>query len=96
MLRLDPHEKLDLDNQDSIVLNSTLTTPKTVIEIPTKTYIDSLHDENERARRDLNDELDKDTLVRFNQTLENCLQVSVGNDTYNLMKYDKIQITDSQ
>ena len=53
MLRLDPDEKLDLNNQDSIILNSTLTSPKTIIEIPTKSYIDSLHEENERSRRDL-------------------------------------------
>ena len=43
LLRLDPNEKLDLDNQESINLNSTLKSPKTVIEIPTKAYIDSLH-----------------------------------------------------
>ena len=34
------------------------------------------------------------TLLRFNQTLENYLKVSVGNDTYNLTKYNKIQIID--
>ena len=32
-------------------------------------------------------------MLRFNQILENYLKVSVGNDTYNLTKYDKIQIT---
>ena len=32
--------------------------------------------------------------MRFNQTLENCLKVSVGNDTYGLTKNDKISITD--
>ena len=53
LIRLDPNAKLNLDNQDSIILNSTLTSPKTVIEIPTKGYIDSLHEENERSRRDL-------------------------------------------
>ena len=42
----------------------------------------------------IDDELDKSTIVRFNQTLENYLKVSVGNDTYNLTKYDKIQLTD--
>ena len=36
LLRLDPDEKLDLDNQDSIILNSALTSPKTIIEIPKK------------------------------------------------------------
>ena len=115
----------------------------TIIEIPTKAYIDSLHEENERSRRDLgidfynestdlvknnqnnnmnnkkliildsiqvnrtpisdnevtnkkyvDDELDKNTLVRFNQTLQNYLKVSVGDNTYNLTKYDKIQLTD--
>ena len=34
-------------------------------------------------------------MLRFNQTLSNYLKVSVGNDTYNLTKYDKIQITDT-
>ena len=41
------------------------------------------------------DELDKNTIVRFNQTLSNCLKVTVGNDTYNLSKYNKIQLTDT-
>ena len=36
-----------------------------------------------------------DTIVRFNQTLENYLKVSVGNDTYNVTKYNKIPITDT-
>ena len=35
------------------------------------------------------------TIVRFNQALENYLKVSVGNDTYNLTKYNKIQIIDT-
>ena len=38
MLRLDLDEKL---TQDSIILNSTLTSPKTIIELPTKNYVDS-------------------------------------------------------
>ena len=68
-LRIDPNEKLKLDEQDSINPNSTLTSPKTIIEIPTKTYIDSLHDENERNRRDVglafyDEEID---LVKNNQ-----------------------------
>ena len=41
------------------------------------------------------DELDKNTIVRFNQTLQNYLKVSVGNDTYNLTQYDKIQLPDT-
>ena len=38
LLRLDPDEKL---KQDSIILNSTLTSPKTKIELPTKKYVDN-------------------------------------------------------
>ena len=36
LLRLDPGGKLRLDEQDSIFLNSTLTSPKTIIKLPTK------------------------------------------------------------
>ena len=36
------------------------------------------------------DSIGEDTIVRFNQTLQNYLKVSVGNDTYNLTKYNKI------
>ena len=42
----------------------------------------------------IDDELNKNTIVRFNQTLQNYLKVSVENDTYNLTKYDKKEITD--
>ena len=52
--------------------------------------------DNELAsKKYIDDELDKNTVLRFNQTLQNYLKVSVGNDTYNLTKYDKIQITDT-
>ena len=43
----------------------------------------------------LDDELDKNTIVRFNRTLENYLKVSVGNDIYNLTEYNKIHLTDT-
>ena len=42
----------------------------------------------------IDDELSKNTIVRFNQTLQNYLKVSVGDNTYNLTKYDKIKLTD--
>ena len=38
LVRLDPDEKL---KQDSIILNSTLTSPKTILEILTKNYVDN-------------------------------------------------------
>ena len=116
----------NLTNINSITLNKQAENDNEVI---TKAYVDQLHQENERSRRDLgndfynesndivknnqdndiNDnkltnidsitinrnptsdnevsnkkyidvELDKNTIVRFNQTLENYLKVSVGND----------------
>ena len=44
-------------------------------------------------KKHIDDEIDKNTILRFNQTLQNYLQVSVGNNTYNLTKYKKIQLT---
>ena len=52
LLRLDPDEKLKQVEQDSIILNSSFTSLKTIIEVPTKSYVDSLH-ESIRKRRDL-------------------------------------------
>ena len=47
------------------------------------------------SKKYIDDDSDKNTVLRFNQTLQNYLKVSVGNDTYNLTKYDKIQIIDT-
>ena len=46
-------------------------------------------------KKHVDDSIREGTIVRFNQTLENYLKVSVGNDTYNLTKYNKIQLTDT-
>ena len=96
LLRLDPKGKIHQGKLDSIFLNSSITSPRTIIELPTKSYIDSLHGEIERSRRDLGSDFydESSTLVRFSQTLQTYLKVSVGNDTYNLTKYNKISITD--
>ena len=69
MLRLDPNKKLELDKQHPIDLNSTLTTPKTVNEIPTKTYIGSSLDEKEKSRRDKQLDFYNQTsyLIKYNQ-----------------------------
>ena len=112
--------------------------------VVTKAYVDEIHNDNERIRRDLrlsfyNEEVDlvKDNqdndfnhkkitninsitanreptsnnelankkyfdesigdgnVLRFNQTLENYLKISVGDETHILTKYDKTQITDT-
>ena len=96
LLRLDTKGKIHYGKLDSIFVNTSVTSPRTIIELPTKSYVDSLHGENERSRRDLGLDFydESSTLVRFNQTLQNYLKVSVGNDTYNLTKYNKISITD--
>ena len=96
LLRLDPKGKIHYGKLDSIFLNSSITSPRTIIELPTKSYVDSLHGENERSRRDLGLDFydESSTLVGFNQTLQNYSKFSVGNDTYNLAKYNKISITD--
>ena len=44
-LRLDPNEKLNLNEQASILLNSTLTSPKTIIKLSTKFYVDNKFNE---------------------------------------------------
>ena len=52
--------------------------------------------DNELANKKyIDDSIGEGTLLRFNQTLTNYLKVSVGDDTYNLTKYDKIQLTDT-
>ena len=96
LLRLDPKGKIHYGKLDFIFVNTYVTSPRTIIELPTKSYVNSLHGENERSRRDLGLDFydESSTLVRFNQTLQNYLKVSVGNDTYNLTKYNKISITD--
>ena len=52
LLRSHPDEKLKLDQQDCIVLISTLTSPRTKIDVPTKSFVANLHEIN-RNRRDL-------------------------------------------
>ena len=78
------------NNQDNDLNDNKLTNldsitvnrnPASDNEVSNKKYID--------------DQLDKNIILRFNQTLQNYLKVSVGNDTYNLTKYNKTQLTDT-
>ena len=51
--------------------------------------------DNALANKKILDESKEDgTTFRFIQTLRIYIKVSVGNDTYNLSKYDEIKITD--
>ena len=49
-----------------------MTDLKTIVEIATKAFIDSLHDKNERTRRDLGIDFynDSDDLVKNNQNID--------------------------
>ena len=73
------------DNNDNKLTNIDSITvnrnPTSDDEVSNKKYVD--------------DELDKNTILRFNQTRQNYLKVSVGNDLYNHTKNDKIQLTDT-
>ena len=84
-------ESIDLvkNNQDNDLNDNKLTNldsitvnrnPTSDNELSNKKYID--------------DELDKNNILKFNQTLQTYLKVSVGN-TYSLTKYDKIQLVDT-
>ena len=86
----DESNDLVKDNQDNDLNDNKLTNINsiTINNSPT----DDKHVSNKKY---IDDELDKNTIVSFNQTLQNYLKVSVGNDTCNLTKYDKIQLTDT-
>ena len=86
------NEEVDLvkNNQDNDFNDNNITNidSVTVNRNPTS-------DKELANKKHIDDELDKNTIVGFNQTLQNYLKVSVGNDTYNLTKYDRVQIVDT-
>ena len=55
----------------------------------------NLDSDNEVSKKYVDDSIGEGTIVRFDQALQKHIKVSVGNDTYNLTKYDKKQITDT-
>ena len=91
-LGLSIYNEVDLvkNNQDNDFNDNKLTNINSI------TINKSPTDDNHACNKKyVDDQLDKNTIVRFSQTLDNYLKVSVGNDIYNLTKYDKIQIIDS-
>ena len=70
----------NLTNISSITLN---TQAENDDEVITKAYVDQFHQESERSRRDLGIDFynESSTILRFNQTLQNYLKLSVANDT---------------
>ena len=74
---------INFDNNNLTNLDSitVITDPSSDNELANKKYVDD-------TTGDVN-------VLKFNQTVENYLKVSVGNDTYNPTKYDRIQLTDT-
>ena len=86
----DESSDLVKNNQDNDFNNNKLTIINSITINNNQT--DDNHVSNKKY---IDSELDKNTILRFNQTLKNYLKVSVGNDTHNLTKYNKIQINDT-
>ena len=95
LLRLDLNEKLNPDGQDSVILNSASTSPKTIIETPTKSLVDSLN-ESSRSRRSLLSVF-KDQRNEFdNNKLNNLDSITVNrNPNSDNEVSDKINLDDS-
>ena len=84
----DKSSKLAKNNQNNDFNDKKLTNldsitinrnPNSDNEVSNKKYVD--------------DQLDKNTIVRFNQTLQNYLKVSIGSDIYHLTRYNKKLLT---
>ena len=77
------------NNQDNDLNNNKLTILDSI-----KGNRDPTSDNELVNKKYIDDELDKNTILRFNQRLQNYLKVSVGNDIYTLTKYKEMQIVD--
>ena len=80
------NEEVDLvkNNQDNDLNDNKVTNINSI------TINNNPTDDNHVSNKNyIDNELDKNTMVRFIQTLQNYLKVSVGNDIYNLAKYNK-------
>ena len=85
------NEEVDLvkNNHDKYLKDNNITNLYSMTIIRNPTWDNEVSNE-----KYIDDQSDKNTIVRFNQTLQNYLKVSVGNNSYNLAKYNKINITD--
>ena len=86
----DESSDLVKNNQDNDLNDNKLTNINSI-----KINNNPTDDKDVSNKKYVDNELDKNTIVRFNQTLQNYLKISVGNDTYNLTKYNKIQLIDA-
>ena len=56
---------------------------------------DPISDKDLASKKYVDDSMGERNVLRFTKTLDNYLKVFVKNDTYNLMKYEKILIKDT-
>ena len=92
LLRLHRDKKLNLDEQVSILLNSNLTLPNTLIKLPSKSYVDSLH-ESSRNRRHLSSVFNDQDNEFDNNKLTNLGSVTVNrnpNQDYELSNKNNV------
>ena len=92
-LRLDFYDEpsyLVKNNQDNDLNDN-----KLPILVSIKVNRDPISDKKLAIKKYVDDSIEDGTILRLNQTLEKCLKISVGNDTYNLTKFKKIQLTDT-
>ena len=85
----DESNDLVKNNQDNDLNDNKLTNINsiTINNSPTQ-------DDHVSNKKYIDDELDKNTILRFNQTLQKYLKIFVGDTIYNLTKYNKISLTD--
>ena len=104
MLRLDPDVKLKLDDQISIIPYSTLTSPKTIIEIPMKGYVDTLSEKNRNRRvlstvfNDQGNEFDNNKLTKLDSITANRTLIrdnELSNKNISMMNFKKKFFSDS-
>ena len=89
-------------NRNRRDLSSVFNDQDNELDIKKLTNLDSItfngdpSSDNELANKKyIDDSIGEGTIFRFIQILQNCLKVSVGNDTNNPTKYDNIQITNT-
>ena len=76
--------------------HTTISMIKKVTNLDSITVTRNPNSDNQSANKKyVDDSLGSNNSLGINQTLENYLKVSLRNDTYNLTKYNKIQITDT-
>ena len=78
------------NNQDNDLNDNKLTNLDSI-----KVIRDPTSDNELANKKYIDDESDENTTFRFIQTIKNYDKVSVGNDTYNLTNYNKLQLTDA-